>query len=123
MWPQAFLEDPRQPSCSRAPTSWLSRRLSRTFCLCLHPSRIFAASARGLESRPSGARRKELNITSMPALVAGARRLREAQATMERLRTAGSWFPRGPQVRSTPRGAAFSIVSREASAVQFKVTA
>lgn len=59
----------------------------------------------------------------MPALVAGARRLREAQATMERLRTAGSWLPRGPQVRSTPRGAAFSIVSREALAAQFKVTA
>lgn len=59
----------------------------------------------------------------MPALGAGARRLREARATAERLRAAGSRFPRGPEVRIIPRGAAFSAVSREASAAQFKVTA
>lgn len=30
MWSKAFLEDPRQPSCFLASTSWMRRRLSRT---------------------------------------------------------------------------------------------
>lgn len=58
----------------------------------------------------------------MPARVAGARQLREAQATT----AAASCLelrPCRPQVRTVGCGAAFSTLSQEASAARFKVTA
>lgn len=48
---------------------------------------------------------------SARARVTGAKRLREAQATEERLLAAVIWLPHRPQVRIIPRGAAFSTVT------------
>lgn len=122
MRPKAFLEDPRQPSLPR--THQLAAPPPLPRLLSVPPS---FPQVRGLCAGP--------RVPAAPSPAAGVNYNSRARSGGRGQAAAGGsghrggaasrrkQFSRGPQVRIVPRGAAFSTVSREASAAQFKVTA